>query len=230
MPKIVLILALILGVWYWWLYQAKLDQDKRRPFLWKSGFWLVLGVTLYMVFTGKFLPITAGIVALVPLLRSLFVWGLRAAPLLRLFGRFKPTPSQFRTQSLLVTINFASGQVNGEVIAGEFAGKQLSELSVEQLKQLSEQLKNSDKESYVLLQAYLMRSGSQGDNTDNFQPNSYTALSKAEAFEILGIASDASKEEIIKAHKRLMQRLHPDRGGSDYLAAKINAAKDLLIK
>jgi DnaJ-class molecular chaperone len=39
----------------------------------------------------------------------------------------------------------------------------------------------------------------------------------------------ASKEDVIKAHKRLMQRLHPDRGGSDYLAAKINAAKDKLV-
>ena len=49
-------------------------------------------------------------------------------------------------------------------------------------------------------------------------------------YDILGIPKTASKDEILKAHKRLMQRMHPDRGGSDYLAAKINAAKDQLIK
>jgi hypothetical protein len=60
-------------------------------------------------------------------------------------------------------------------------------------------------------------------------PSTNTGMTLDEAADILGIDSNASKEEIIKQHKRLMQRLHPDRGGSDALAAKINEARDTLL-
>jgi hypothetical protein len=231
MPKIILILALLIGICYWWSYLKKLPKDKSRPFLWRTGFWLVLGIAAYLVLTGKMHWLGAGLAALVPLLRSVILWGFRAAPLVRLLGRFKSTPSQFRTASLVVTINFASGQITGEITTGDLAGKQLSELSTDEIEKLSQQLKQTDKESYVLLQAYLMRSGSTNEQSANdFTSDSYKNISKAEAYEVLGISDDSSQQEVIKAHKRLIQKLHPDRGGSDYLAAKINAAKDLLIK
>ena len=157
--------------------------------------------------------------------------GNESPTLARLFGRFKTTPSQFKTQFLVVTINFANSKIDGEIISGDFTGNKLSELSQDQLKDLLQQYKVSDKESYILLQAYLIRSGSSTDQSnEQFKPNSFNGLSNDEAFDILGIPKTASKDEILKAHKRLMQRMHPDRGGSDYLAAKINAAKDQLIK
>jgi hypothetical protein len=230
MPKIILIIAIIAGLWYWWSYQRQLPDNKRRPFLWKSGFWLVLGSAVYLVVTGRMHWLGAGIAAIVPIARALLIWGGRALPLLRMLGRFKSTPSQFRTQSLLVTINFANGQISGEILDGDFAGRQLSELSADELQILSGQLKLSDRESYILLQAYLLRSGTGNHQSqDSYQPNNYTELSTDEAYEILGLPSSATTDQVIKAHKRLMQRLHPDRGGSDYLAAKINAAKDKLI-
>lgn len=231
MPKLLVLIAAIVGLWYWWTYQKNLASDKRRPFLWKSGFWLILSIAIYLVVTGRMHWLGAGIAALVPILRTILIWGGRAGPLLRLFGRFKTTPSQFRSQFLVVTINFSSGSIDGEIISGDFSGKKLAELSEAELKQLLEQYKTSDKESYILLQAYLIRSGSSsGQSYQQYNPSNISELSTNEAYEILGLPNTAAKDEIVKAHKRLMQRMHPDRGGSDYLAAKINAAKDLLIK
>ena len=66
-------------------------------------------------------------------------------------------------------------------------------------------------------------------NQHSQQSPSQTAMSPKQACEILGIDPDASKEEITMAHKRMMQKVHPDRGGSDYLAAQINQAKDTLL-
>jgi hypothetical protein len=231
MPKLLLLIAAIVGLWYWWSYQKNLAENKRKPFLWRSGFWLILALSVYLIITGRMHWLGAGIAALIPVLRTLLVWGTRAGPLLRLFGRFKTSPSQFRTQFLVISMNFTTGSVEGEIISGDYNGKKLSELSQDELKLLSQQYKTVDKESYVLLQAYLIRSGSNNDQAyQQYNPANFNELTETEAYEILGLPNTASKDEIVKAHKRLMQRMHPDRGGSDYLAAKINAAKDQLVK
>ena len=155
--------------------------------------------------------------------------GLRVLPFLRILSRFKSSPSQFRTKSLLVTVNFATKQMSGEVLAGEYTGKTLSELTTDDMDLLSASFRTNDRESFVLLQAYRLRNGdSSHESSGEYQSGGYSDLSTEESYKILGLEVNASKEDVTKAHKRLIQRLHPDRGGSDYLAAKINAAKDKL--
>ena len=90
-----------------------------------------------------------------------------------------------------------------------------------------------DEESVALLQAYLERV--HGDSWQQQAGQGQQAspapgeMSRAEALQVLGLGDDAGEAEIIEAHRRLMQKLHPDRGGSAYLAAKINLAKDSLL-
>ena len=227
MFKLLLIVAIALFIWYWLSTFRRLPKQKRRSFLWRSAFWTFLGVLIILVYTGRMHWFAPALAALVPILKTVLAFGLRTLPFLKFFSRFKTTPSQFRTQSLVVEINFSTKRMDGEVLTGDFTGKRLSELSAQQLQSLSDQFKGTDRESYILLQAYLLRSGNSAHQSD-YQSGHYTDLTTEEAYKILGLQTGDSVENIIKAHKRLMQRLHPDRGGSDYLAAKINAAKDKL--
>ena len=231
MIRLLLLVAIIFSIWYWWTTVNRLPKEKRRAFLWRSAFWLVLSASVVLVATGRMHWLGAGLAVLVPVLKGTFAVGLRALPFLQILSRFKTSPSQFRTKSLAVEVNFSTRQMDGEVLDGEFAGRRLSELSADETQRLSDSLRSVDRESYMLLQAYLMRNGRGGDEQSQQEStsSSFSDLSDEEALKILGLEPGASKEDIGKAHKRLMQRLHPDRGGSDYLAAKINAAKDQLI-
>jgi len=229
MARLLLLAAIAVSIWYWWSVFRHKPAEQRRPFLWRTAFWGILGLSIILVATGRMHWLGAGLAALIPIGKGLLALSMRALPFINILSRFKTSPSQFRSKSLLVEINFASRQMDGEVLQGDYAGKRLSELSETELQDLAIWLKGFDRESFVLLQAYLLRSGNSQYSPGNEQPASYADFSREEAYKILGLEDGASSEEVIKAHKRLMQRLHPDRGGSDYLAAKINSAKDKLV-
>jgi DnaJ-domain-containing protein 1 len=127
-----------------------------------------------------------------------------------------------------------TGELDGRVLQGDKVGSRLSLLSADELLSLHLEF-GSDPESVALLETFLERyhpgwqdrvkngasgwSGSTGPDQ----------MSRQEAGEILGVAPDASKEEILDAWRRLIKRMHPDSGGSAFLAAKINAAKAVLL-
>jgi DnaJ domain len=118
------------------------------------------------------------------------------------------------------------------VLEGEFEGQFLSKLTRDELLRLLKEC-SVDPRSAALLAAYLDRhhSGWRAQ-TDSGGPSGQPAsgnMSPNEAREILGIDADASTDEITQAHRRLIHKLHPDRGGSTYLATKINQAKDCLL-
>jgi hypothetical protein len=94
---------------------------------------------------------------------------------------------------------------------------------------------NEDADSIHVLEAYLDRQHpgwtEQVSRSNKYQQTADdSVMTRDLAIEILGLSESTSKEEVVKAHRQLMQGLHPDRGGSDYLAKKINMAKDYLLK
>lgn len=150
----------------------------------------------------------------------------------------RPTPggrSHVRTAALEMELDHDTGGLEGLVLAGSFEGRELSALSLRDLLALRGELAG-DGESLRLLETYLdgrfpvWRDDAQADahGRQGSAPAS-GAMSKQEAYEILGLEPGASTADIRKAHRRLMQRLHPDIGGSSFLAARINEAKDVLL-
>jgi hypothetical protein len=130
-------------------------------------------------------------------------------------------------------LDHATGEIDGEVLAGTFKGHRLSELQRDELMRLYRDCRGSDPDSTALLQSYLDRvygetwQSAPGSETGT-RPGP-TPMTADEARQILGLGPGASRAEVMAAHRRLIHKLHPDRGGSDYLAAKINEARAVLL-
>jgi hypothetical protein len=141
--------------------------------------------------------------------------------------------SVVETRFLRMTLAHDTGAMAGQVLAGRFAGVALDALSQEQLFELLNDFAGEDDESAALLRAYLDRTygtdGQEAPRGDRNPEGLSGAMTRSDAYAILGLEEGASREQIIAAHGRLIQRLHPDRGGSTFLAAKINQARDLLL-
>lgn len=153
--------------------------------------------------------------------------------------------SEITTAYLRMMLDHDSGDMEGWVLRGAFEGRALDDLSEAELIALHGECERFDVEGARLLETYLDRSlgpdwreragqgessekaGDDGGHRRRARPNG--KMTRDEAFEVLGLEPDASENEIKDAHRKLMLKLHPDQGGSTYLAAKINQAKELLL-
>lgn len=142
--------------------------------------------------------------------------------------------SEVETQWIRMTLDHDSGEMSGEVLKGGFRGRALDDLRFEQLIELLGECQREDQESAALLATYLDRH--HADWRDRVDGQSGAAggagrgkMTVEEAYEVLGLAPGAGDDEIREAHRGLMKKLHPDQGGSTYLASKLNEAKDLLL-
>jgi len=149
-------------------------------------------------------------------------------------GQAGPSQSRVSTKTLVMTLDHVSGKMDGDLIAGAFAGKRLSELSTEQLKQCYNECLAADPEAIRLLQAYIARERADWEDAPNDQNTSEQAqlgdgINVREAYDILGLEPGATKSDVRQAHRSLMTQFHPDKGGSNYLASKVNEAKKVLL-
>jgi hypothetical protein len=143
--------------------------------------------------------------------------------------------SRIKSRYFAMELDHDTGTVAGRVLAGQFAGADLMELGEMDTRLLIAEVEG-DADSTSLLESWLdaNRSGwreyfaeaaAAGEASESAPEDS-----DAEAYAILGLQPGASDAEIRAAHHELMKGVHPDRGGSSYLASKINAARDRLLK
>ncbi len=143
------------------------------------------------------------------------------------------------TPFLRMNLDHDTGTMEGTILRGRFAGMRLEELAAADLLALLRECRAEDEEGARLLEAYLDRvrpdwrdelAGERTAGTGRGNTSSTSGdMSVEEAYAILGLSPGADAEAIKDAHRRLMVKLHPDHGGSDYLATKINRARDVLL-
>jgi len=140
--------------------------------------------------------------------------------------------SRVVTDHLEMELDHDSGAMRGRVLKGRFAGREIQSMAPAEMALLWQECRFADPQSAQLIEAYLDRAHPawrEDMARDTAAPDPNGIMSREEAFEVLGLEPGASEEEIRRAHRDLMLKLHPDRGGSSYLAAKINQAKDVLL-
>ena len=238
MPRIILLIAIAIALVLLVRRIQAMPPHKRR-----SGYiQLVLGVAalaaIVLTAMGKMHWVGAAVTGLLVAARQMLPLLIRAFPLLQQWSRQKPSPdgqhSEVKTALLRMTLDHSSGELQGEVLAGPFADWTLAEMSREQLQALYSYCQEQDADSEQLLISYLEQRFPNGWEHDEINQSSEQApsgsITRSEALAVLGLAEDATRDDVVTAHRSLIQKIHPDRGGNDYLAAKINEAKDFLIK
>lgn len=241
MPKILLLLAIAIAVVILVRRVQSMPPHKQRGAYMQLVFGGAAIAALLLALTGKMHWIGAALTGLLVGFRQLLPVLIRAFPFLQKWWQQRQGPgnganqqSEVKSAILRMTLDHSSGELDGEVITGPWQDWFLAEMDREQLKELLEYCRNQDEDSVQLLTSYLEQRFPDGfsgptPDEDASPPPQSGGITRSEALAVLGLDEDATEEDIIAAHRSLIQKLHPDRGGNDYLAAKINEAKDFLI-
>lgn len=201
---------------------------------------VALGLALYLIVSGRWPYAMAAITIAWPFFMR---WRALRDYLRTSAGPSQPRRSEVETAMLRMTLDHETGEMFGTVLKGSAAGRSLTSFTLSELLALIETCRSEDPPSIPLLESYLDRrfgpdwrasaaaagssEGAKGDTRGRRKPSS--AMTRKEALEILGLKEGATADQIKEAYRRLMTKLHPDAGGSSYLAIKLNQAKDLLL-
>jgi hypothetical protein len=219
---------------------------------------LVIGLLALRAFAGaspaylsRRLTVSAGVVSLlaagalllrgleiiaIPLamLGSWLLWGTTSGPWGASTRRSRGQSSRIETDHLEMELDHDTGEMRGRVLKGLFKDRDIANLSPTDMALLWQDCRHTDPQSAQLVEAYLDRvhpswreDMARGESDMSRGPDG--RMDVEEALDILGLKRGADAEDIRRAHRNLMLKLHPDRGGSTYLAAKINEAKDVAL-
>jgi len=243
MIQLVLV-ALLVFIWIFWTkWQAAPDDAARRNLVRNSMMYGLLALILLLAAMGRIHWLGAVFAALFPIVKFILIWVLRLFPALARIYRTHGAASggthgrsRVTSRFLKMSLDHETGALQGIVLQGPHEGTDLDQLGEVELKALHRHYRVEDPDSARLLESYLKRRfgnifGDSSHTQDESQHrNESTDMSLSEAREILNLGQEATIDEVRSAHRRLIQKLHPDRGGSDYFAAKINQARDVLLR
>jgi hypothetical protein len=239
----VLALCLVLGIVLAGRWFATADPKNLLKVLTRLGLGLLICAVIFLAVTGR-------LAFAIPLLVAGFWWFVRNGikNLLyrgasKAFGAATGAKqadngqSDISTEYLRMRLDHESGEVSGEVLKGRFKGAGLTDLSTPEIIELLQECQSADQKSAQLLETYLdktigpeWRETWSHETAGGKKSEASGPMTRDEALEVLGLTGTPDVDEIKSAHHKLMQKMHPDMGGSTWLASKINQAKDLLLK
>ena len=229
MPTLIFgLLILVLALWAF-NYISKIDPKVGARVLKAGGGLLSLGLAVFLGLRGQMaIAIPLGAFGL-----GLLGWlPFGPAGFSERVSKSSGQASRVRSDFVEMVLDHDTGEMRGHIVAGRHKGVALERLDVATLTAL---LTEIDDESRALLMAYLDRrepgwsEHAQGDTTTGRSAAS-GKMTEQEAYQILGLEPGASADTISGAHRTLMKKFHPDQGGTTYIAARINEAKDILLR
>lgn len=213
----------------------KADPQKLAGALRKAGGVAILGLAGFLILRGAIaVAIPLAVFGFAMLRRGAGFGGGAFGPA----GKSPGQKSRIRTDRLEMELDHDSGHMDGECVTGRFAGRPLSSLSDQEAMELLAELHQENAPEAAVMEAYLdwRMPGWRGEDADETAGaetgqarGRSSGMTAEEAYAVLGVARDASEAEIRQAHRKLMLKMHPDQGGSTYLAARINEAKEVLL-
>ncbi len=218
-----------------WLATVPAGELARAIRTFVAVFGSLLGAGL--VYAGRVGLAIAALAAAAVALRSLWRARRPADPLDDGEDGAEEAVSRAVTDWLEMELDHTSGRVDGRVRRGAKAGLRLSELDLDALLELLAEVRRHDPESVALLEAYLdrrdptwrTRAHARGEEGGPARSGG-GEMDEATAWAVLGLEPGADEEAIRAAHRRLMAKIHPDHGGSEYLARQLNLARDVLLR
>ena len=239
--QLLAVVSLLIIFWYASNAFSRANPAKLARYLKPLGGYATLAVAAFMMIRGQ----VEAAVAVGGF--GLYLLGLANPPAFaRMFSKVGGAPgadkvSRVRSAMIEMELHHDSGAMEGTVLAGPLSGGRLADLTRPQCEEILQICRRDDPEGARLLEAYLDRrfpgwrpageddadAGGGGRRGDQRLTG---AMTEDEAYEILGLAKGASSEEIARAHRALMKKLHPDYGGPTALAAKVNEAKAILMR
>ena len=228
--NLILGLVIVVGGWYLIKSFANAQPSQVRGLIRKLGGFAVMALGVFMLLKGE-------INVAIPM----FMLGLGLMGQQAMFPNGMPwqrkTPGQaskVSTSLIAMQLDHDTGRMEGEVLLGALRGRKLSSLTLAEAQALHAQCAATPDQSRALFEAWVERTHPEwrthwNSGTGRSAATTTQKMTRAEALAILGLKDGATSDDIRAAHRRLMKTAHPDLGGSDYLAAKINEAKEFLL-